>query len=124
MKILLTVLSLLSLACPCRAAELLLQLPRSTSIASLNPTPDLTTRLQLQLQPQPESPAPEEVVNPRQAARELLSRVSLGTWQLDNGTVVRLTGDRLRLSYGSTYRVNLVVRPFKDDIALTINHNF
>lgn len=122
MKILLTVLSLLSLACPCRAAELLLQLPRSVSPVSLAATPDLAARLQLQV----ESTSPEETPSRNLAARELLSSVSLGTWQMDNGAVVRLTGDRVRFSYGSTYRVNLVLRPFKDNdtVALTINRSF
>lgn len=62
----------------------------------------------------------------RVSARELLNKVSIGAWKWDNGTALRLSGDRFRLSYGDTYRVNFTVRPFKstDTVALTVHRNF
>lgn len=58
--------------------------------------------------------------------RELLNKISIGTWKWENGAALRLSGDRLRMYYGEKTRFNLTVRPFKDEdtIRLTINRNF
>lgn len=135
----LTLISLLTLACNCHAAErreLLLHVPASSALANPNSVEGSTfddapeARLQQHLQAaalslDTSTPAPAPV-DFRANARELLNKVSIGSWRMENGAVVRLTGDRLRLSYGEKYRVNLVVRPFKDEdtVSLTVHHSF
>lgn len=59
--------------------------------------------------------------------RELLNKVSIGAWTWENGTALRLSGDRIRVSYGEKMRVNFTLRPFRkneDMVSLTVNRSF
>lgn len=132
MKYIISLLGFFGCSCACLAAgqtELVVDIPAAVSSVSNPAGADPLSWIHMEASVSTSSNAPVDDnrrMASRISARELLNKVSIGAWKWENGTSLRLSGDRFRLSYGDTYRVNFTVRPFRntDTVALTVHRNF
>lgn len=132
MKYIFSLLGFFGCTCACLAAdqtELVVDIPAAVSSASNPAGAAPLSWIHMEASVSTSSNAPVDNsrrTSSRMSARELLNKVSVGAWKWENGTSLRLSGDRFRLSYGDIYRINFTVRPFKntDTVALTVNRNF